>query len=62
MAMPMLGSLIANPVANAVYDRVGSYSPVFYFASILSIFVIGLYALLYVLASKARAKYEGVNV
>ena len=62
MAMPMLGSLIANPVANAVYDRVGSYSPVFYFASILSIVVIGLYTLLYVLASKARAKYEGVNV
>ena len=62
MAMPMLGSLIANPVANAVYDRVGSYSPVFYFASILSIVVIGLYALLYVLASKARAKYEEANV
>lgn len=58
LALPTLGSLISTPVANAVYDRVGSYTPVFRFAAILSAVVIGLYVLLYVLADKARAKYE----
>lgn len=62
MAMPMLGSLIANPVANAVYDLVGSYSPVFQFASILSVVVIGLYILLYILSTKTRSRHEKASV
>lgn len=62
MAMPMLGSLIATPVSNAVYDRVGSYSPVFQFAAVLSLVVMGLYALLYLLCAKSRAKYDRASV
>ena len=58
IAIPILGALISAPIANSVYDRVGSYSPVFQFAAALSAVVIGLYVLLYALASKARARYE----
>lgn len=62
LAMPMMGSLIANPVSNSVYDRIGSYSPVFQFAAVLSIAVIGLYALLYLLCAKSRVKYDRASV
>ena len=62
LAMPMMGSLIANPVSNSVYDRVGSYSPVFQFAAVLSLVVMGLYALLYLLCAKSRAKYDRASV
>ena len=58
IAIPVLGNLISNAIANAVYDKIGSYSPVFQFAAALSAVVIALYALLYALASKARARYE----
>lgn len=58
IAIPVLGNLISNPIANAVYDKIESYSPVFQFAAALSAVVIALYALLYALASKARARYE----
>lgn len=58
IAVPVLGNLVSTPIANAVYDRIGSYSPVFQFAAVLSAVVIGLYALLYVLVAKARARYE----
>lgn len=58
MAMASLGSLVAQPIANLVYDKVGSYTPVFYFAAALSLVVAGLFALLFLLCTKARAKYE----
>ena len=62
MAMSMLGLLIANLTFNAIYDQVDRYSPVFQFASILSVVVIGLYVLLYILSTKTRARHEKASV
>ena len=56
-AMPALASLVSVPVANAVYDQVGSYIPVFQWACILGLIVIGLLCLLYMLTQADRKKY-----
>lgn len=57
LAMPNLGSLIVVPIANTVYDKVGSYIPVFRCASILSIVVLGMLLLLYVLTKRDQKRY-----
>ena len=57
LALPYLGSLVAVPIANAVYDKVGSYAPVFKFSAILSVVVLGMLLILYVLAQKEHKKY-----
>lgn len=57
LALPNLGSLIIVPVANAVYDRIGSYTPVFQFATVLSVIVLGMLLLLYALTQRDQKKY-----
>lgn len=57
LAMPNLGSLIIGPIANTVYDKVGSYVPVFQCASILAIVVLGMLLLLYTLAKRDQKRY-----
>ena len=57
LALPYLGSLVAVPVTNAVYDKVGTYEPVFRLAAILSIIVLGILLILYWLAQKEQKKY-----
>lgn len=54
MALPQLGLLIAAPIANAVYDSAGSYSPVLLISTGLSAASVALYAVTYALASKSR--------
>lgn len=58
MSIAPLGALVAEPISSAIYDKVGSYTPVFYFASILSLVVAVLFALLFFFAARSRAKYE----
>lgn len=62
LSVSPLGALVAEPVASTVYDRVGSYTPVFYFAAILSVMITCLFALLFIFAARARAKYEESKV
>lgn len=57
LAMPNLGSLIVVPIANTIYDKVGSYVPVFRGAAILAIIVLGMLLLLYVLAKRDQKRY-----
>ena len=54
MAIPQLGLLIAAPIANAVYDSAGSYSPVLLISTGLSASAVILYAVTYLLANKSR--------
>lgn len=54
MAIPQLGLLIAAPIANAVYDSTGSYSPVLLISTGLSASAVILYAVTYLLANKSR--------
>lgn len=61
LAMPNLGSLIVVPIANAVYDKVGSYVPVFKCAAILAVIVLGMLLLLYVLTKRDQKQYIREN-
>ena len=54
MAIPQLGLLIAAPIANAVYDSAGSYSPVLLISTGFSVAAVVLYILVYVLAARRR--------
>lgn len=55
-AMVSLGGLVAAPISNMCFDRLGSYSPVFRVGAIISLVVTGLYLLLFLLAQKDRKK------
>jgi MFS family permease len=57
LAMPYLGSVIINPVTDAVHDHLGSYDLMFYLSAGLSLIVIALLVLLFVLARADQIKY-----
>lgn len=57
-AMVSLGGLVAAPISNMCFDRLGSYSPVFRVGAIISLVVTGLYLLLFLLAQKDRKQLE----
>ena len=54
MSLPQLGLLTAAPIANAVYDHAGSYSPVLLISTGLSVSAVILYLITYALAAKSR--------
>lgn len=43
ISMVSAASIVASPISNYVYDRVGSYSPVFFAAAGLTVLLFGLY-------------------
>lgn len=45
LAMISLGNMVAGPIVNLLYDRLGSYAPVFRVAALIDIALIGLYLL-----------------
>ena len=58
LSMVSAAGIVASPISNAVYDRIGTYSPVFLVAAVLTVVLMGGYLLLYRLADKDRAKLE----
>ena len=58
MALPSAASMIILPVVNALYDRIGSYKPIFLVVAIMGIATLGLMFLLFALADRDRKKYE----
>ncbi len=58
MALPAAASMIILPVVNAIYDRIGSYKPIFLTAAAVGVVTLGLMLLLFVLAGRDRKKYE----
>lgn len=54
LAMISLGSMVAGPIVNLLYDRLGSYAPVFRVAALIDIALIGLYLLLFYLCEKEK--------
>lgn len=56
MAMATSSNIIASPIANAVYDSVGSYRPVFWVCAALALAMIPLYCLLYAMVARSRKK------
>lgn len=58
MALVPAASVITTPIVNSLYDRIGSYRPIFRVGALVSLAVTGLMLLLFVLAGIDRRKYE----
>lgn len=61
MALVPAASVITNPVVNSIYDRIGSYKPIFRVSAVFALAVIGLMVLLFVMADRDRKKYEEIH-
>lgn len=58
LALPAAAGMIASPLTNMVFDKVGTYLPAFLGALILSIVVLMLHLLVCILAKRDRKKLE----
>ena len=58
LSMVSAASIIASPISNAIYDKIGTYCPVFYAAAGISVLLMGMYLLMYRLADKKRKSVE----
>ena len=58
MALVPASSVITNPIVNALYDRIGSYRPIFQGGAVVSLAGTGLMVLLFILADRDRKKFE----
>jgi len=56
MAMTTAGNIISEPLANAVFDWVGSYRPVFWGCIILALAMIPVYCVLFGMVGRDRRK------
>ena len=61
ISMVSASAIIANPVANVVYDRTGTYSKLFLIAAVLMVVMLGMYLLMYRLADRDRKSAEAVE-
>lgn len=58
LAMPAAAGMIASPLTNMVYDKTGTYLPVFKTAMLLSVAVFALHILICILAKRDRKRLE----
>lgn len=58
LAMPAAAGMIAAPLTNTVYDRMGTYLPAFQAALLLSVAVFVLHILVCILAGRDRKRLE----
>ena len=55
-AMVSAAGIVTAPITNFIYDRIGSYSPVFLTASAISVFLMILYPIMYKMSDASRNK------
>lgn len=58
LAMVTLSSMASTPLTNILFDILGSYSPVFRVCAVATIGIIGLFAVLYILAERDKKKFH----
>lgn len=58
ISMVSASAIISTPIPNVIFDKVGSYSPVFLVAAALTVPLMGFYLLMYYLADRDRKKQE----
>ncbi len=58
-ALVSVGSMLAAPISNAVYDVAGSYNPAFYAGSVVMAGLIVAYLILYRMADRDKATWHG---
>jgi len=57
LAMASLAVMIANPISNAICDRLGNYMPGFRIAALLNVGILGLYLVLYRICKRERQRF-----
>lgn len=57
VSMSSLAGMAAGPIVNTVYDRLGTYNPVFRIAAVVVAVLIGLYLLMYWLADRDKKEF-----
>jgi len=62
LAMPAVAGMIASPLTNMVFDKTGTYLPVFKAAMLLSVAVFALHILISILAKRDRRRLEHTEV
>ncbi len=58
LSMVSAASIVASPISNAIYDKIGSYSPVFFAAAGISVLLICVYLMMFRMADKQRKPLE----
>lgn len=53
-ATSQIASIVTAPIANLFYDKIGSYTPVFLAAAVVSVFLVILYLIMYKLSDTER--------
>lgn len=56
VAMATAGNIISGPLANLIYDGLGSYRPVFWGSAALALLMIPIYVLLFIITNRKKAK------
>ena len=58
MALIPAASVVASPVVNMLYDRIGSYNPIFLGTAVIGAIVTGLMIPLFVMTGRDRKQLE----
>lgn len=61
ISMISAASMVASPISNYLRDAIGSYRPIFRVASLASVGIIGLYLVIFALATKDRKELEAAQ-
>ena len=56
MSTVSVGAMVAVPIANAVFDKLGTYRPVYAVAALVTLGLIGLYGSIYLMVGRAKNK------
>ena len=62
LSMVSAAAIVAGPVSNAVYDRIGTYTPVFLVAAGLTVPLICVYLVMFRMADKDRKMLEAEEI
>ena len=60
-AMVSVGNMLAAPISNAVYDNIGSYSPVFRVGMVAVLLLIAAYLVLFRISVREKARWQKAN-
>lgn len=59
--MVNVGSMIASPLTNLIYDAVGSYTPTIRVSAVLAGVIVVGYELLYLIAQRDKKRWQTAN-
>ena len=56
MSTASVASMVASPVCNAIFDKLGTYRPAFMIAAAVAVGLVGLYSAIYLMVARSRKK------